>query len=79
MHSREFEIGVLQWFARLWEIELDDFWGYITNCGTGAPARCRLPLPVVYAMHAGPAVVRSFEAPPGCNLPAFVGASAMPG
>jgi hypothetical protein len=23
-----------QWFARLWEIEADDFWGYITNCGT---------------------------------------------
>lgn len=36
VHSREFEIGVLQWFARLWEIEADDFWGYITNCGTGA-------------------------------------------
>eukprot|EP00887_Chlorella_sp_A99_P006485 scaffold3.g6485.t1 len=34
VHSREFEIGVLQWFARLWEIELDEFWGYITNCGT---------------------------------------------
>ncbi|EFN53269.1 hypothetical protein CHLNCDRAFT_53969 [Chlorella variabilis] len=34
VHSREFEIGVLQWFARLWEIEVDDFWGYITNCGT---------------------------------------------
>ena len=36
VHSREFEIGVLQWFARLWEIDADDFWGYITNCGTGA-------------------------------------------
>ena len=34
VHSREFEIGVLQWFARLWEIEDDDYWGYITNCGT---------------------------------------------
>lgn len=41
VHSREFEIGVLQWFARLWEIEPHDFWGYITNCGTGARAtRC---------------------------------------
>ena len=38
VHSREFEIGVLQWFARLWEIEPHDFWGYITNCGTGACA-----------------------------------------
>jgi len=34
VHSREFEVGVLQWFAKLWEIEQDDFWGYITNCGT---------------------------------------------
>eukprot|EP00884_Botryococcus_braunii_P012868 jgi/Botrbrau1/21582/Bobra.174_2s0076.2 len=32
VHSRPFEIGVLNWFARLWEIE--DYWGYITNCGT---------------------------------------------
>ncbi|XP_075509447.1 serine decarboxylase-like [Primulina tabacum] len=34
VHSRQFEIGVLDWFARLWEIEKDDYWGYITNCGT---------------------------------------------
>ena len=34
VHSREFEIGVLQWFARLWEISDEDCWGYITNCGT---------------------------------------------
>lgn len=34
VHSREFEIGVLQWFARLWEIDIDEFWGYVTNCGT---------------------------------------------
>lgn len=34
VHSREFEIGVLEWFARLWEIEASEFWGYITNCGT---------------------------------------------
>lgn len=33
MHSREFEIGVLEWFARLWEAD-GDYWGYITNCGT---------------------------------------------
>jgi len=25
---------VLHWFARLWEVERDDYWGYITNCGT---------------------------------------------
>lgn len=34
IHSRKFEIGVLQWFARLWEIDERDMWGYITNCGT---------------------------------------------
>lgn len=34
VHSREFEVGVLDWFARLWEIEKDKYWGYITNCGT---------------------------------------------
>ncbi|KAI4321156.1 hypothetical protein MLD38_034574 [Melastoma candidum] len=34
VHSRQFEVGVLDWFARLWEIEKDDYWGYITNCGT---------------------------------------------
>lgn len=34
VHSREFEIGVLNWFAKLWEIDVDDFWGYVTNCGT---------------------------------------------
>lgn len=28
------QIGVLHWFARLWEIDQEDFWGYITNCGT---------------------------------------------
>jgi len=34
VHSREFEVGVLNWFARLWEIEEEEYWGYITNCGT---------------------------------------------
>ncbi|WOG97162.1 hypothetical protein DCAR_0416501 [Daucus carota subsp. sativus] len=34
VHSRQFEIGVLDWFARLWEIERDEYWGYVTNCGT---------------------------------------------
>ena len=28
------QIGVLNWFARLWEIEQEDYWGYVTNCGT---------------------------------------------
>ncbi|XP_052188164.1 serine decarboxylase-like [Diospyros lotus] len=34
VHSRQFEVGVLDWFARLWEIEKSQYWGYITNCGT---------------------------------------------
>ena len=25
---------MLHWFARLWEIEQNEYWGYITNCGT---------------------------------------------
>lgn len=28
------QVGVLNWFARLWEIEQEEYWGYITNCGT---------------------------------------------
>ncbi|GMH17104.1 hypothetical protein Nepgr_018945 [Nepenthes gracilis] len=34
VHSRQFEVGVLDWFARLWELEKHQYWGYITNCGT---------------------------------------------
>lgn len=34
IHSRKFEVGVLNWFAKLWEIDRKDMWGYITNCGT---------------------------------------------
>lgn len=34
VHSREFEIAVLDWFARLWKIDKYDYWGYVTNCGT---------------------------------------------
>jgi len=32
--SVDLQIGVLQWFAKLWEIDSEDYWGYITNCGT---------------------------------------------
>ncbi len=28
------QIGVLNWFAKLWEIDTEDYWGYVTNCGT---------------------------------------------
>ena len=34
VHSRQFEVGVLDWFARLCELEKNEYWGYITNCGT---------------------------------------------
>ncbi|KAK4422366.1 Serine decarboxylase 1 [Sesamum alatum] len=34
LHSKKFEVGVLDWFARLWEIDMDEYWGYVTNGGT---------------------------------------------
>lgn len=34
VHSRQFEVGVLDWFARLWDLEKEAYWGYVTNCGT---------------------------------------------
>ncbi len=34
VHSRSFEIAVLDWFAKLWEISKEDYWGYVTNSGT---------------------------------------------
>ncbi|KAK4422368.1 Serine decarboxylase [Sesamum alatum] len=34
LHSRKFEVEVLDWFAQLWEIEKDEYWGYVTNGGT---------------------------------------------
>nr|XP_016490096.1 PREDICTED: histidine decarboxylase-like [Nicotiana tabacum] len=33
-HSKDFEVAVLNWFADLWEIEKDQYWGYVTNGGT---------------------------------------------
>ncbi|KAG5589033.1 hypothetical protein H5410_039547 [Solanum commersonii] len=33
-HSKDFEVAVLNWFADLWEIERDQYWGYVTNGGT---------------------------------------------
>ncbi|KAG8382027.1 hypothetical protein BUALT_Bualt05G0033700 [Buddleja alternifolia] len=34
MHTKKFEVGVLDWFAKLWEIEKDEYLGYVTNGGT---------------------------------------------
>ena len=34
VHSRSFEIAVLDWFAELWQINREEYWGYVTACGT---------------------------------------------
>ncbi|KAI3912822.1 hypothetical protein MKX01_004892 [Papaver californicum] len=34
IHSRQFEMGVLDWFARLWGIAKEEYWGYVTTSGT---------------------------------------------
>ena len=34
VHSRDFEIAVLDFFASLWDIKDGFYWGYITTCGT---------------------------------------------
>ena len=32
VHSRQFELEILEFFSKLWK--LDDYWGYVTNSGT---------------------------------------------
>ncbi|XP_024636430.2 serine decarboxylase 1 [Medicago truncatula] len=34
LNSMTFEVSVLDWFAKLWEIEKDQYWGYVTTGGT---------------------------------------------
>lgn len=34
VHSRKFELEVLDFFAAIWKIPRKDFWGYTTTCGT---------------------------------------------
>jgi histidine decarboxylase len=34
VHSRQFEVGVLEWFGRFWDLDVEAMWGYVTNCGT---------------------------------------------
>ena len=34
VHTRAFEISVLDWFANLWDLSIDEYWGYVTNCGS---------------------------------------------
>ena len=32
VHSRKFELEILEFFSKLWKI--NDYWGYVTNSGT---------------------------------------------
>jgi len=34
LNSREFEVEVLDWFAKLYNAPLNNYWGYVTNGGT---------------------------------------------
>ena len=34
VHSRQFEVSVIDFFAKLWKIEKGEYWGYVTTCGT---------------------------------------------
>tara|TARA_B100001175_G_C19453356_1_gene612486 strand:- start:15 stop:1343 length:1329 start_codon:yes stop_codon:yes gene_type:complete len=34
IHSRIFERAVIDFFAKLWNINEPDYWGYVTTCGT---------------------------------------------
>jgi len=34
VHSRQFEVAVIDFFAKLWKCDPDDYWGYVTTCGT---------------------------------------------
>ena len=34
VHSRQFECAVIDFFAKLWKMEPDTYWGYVTTSGT---------------------------------------------
>lgn len=34
VHSRQFELAVIDFFAKLWKAPKDKYWGYVTTCGT---------------------------------------------
>lgn len=34
VHSRQFEVAVVDFFASLWGADKDSYWGYVTSCGT---------------------------------------------
>ncbi len=53
------QVGVLNWFAKLWEIDEEEYWGYITTCGTEGnlhgilTGRENLPDGILYASQVG--------------------------
>ena len=53
VHSRQFELEILEFFSKLWKIE--EYWGYVTNSGTEGNlqamlvARENLPDGILYA------------------------------
>lgn len=55
VHSRPFELAVLEWFADLWKLNKEDHWGYVTGSGTEGNyqgimlARENYPEAVLYA------------------------------
>ena len=34
VHSRQFELEVIKFFSKLWNIGEEDYWAYVTNSGT---------------------------------------------
>ena len=34
VHSRQFEVAVIDFFAKLWKMEPESYWGYVTTSGT---------------------------------------------
>lgn len=34
LNSNPFELWVLDWLAKLWQIEKNEYWGYVTTGGT---------------------------------------------
>nr|XP_029154469.1 serine decarboxylase 2-like [Arachis hypogaea] len=36
LNSTSFEVSVLDWFANLWDIQKNKYWGYVTTGGTEA-------------------------------------------
>lgn len=34
VHSRQFEVAVIDFFARLWKMQPNEYWGYVTTSGT---------------------------------------------